>query len=162
MVWTGTKILGKAFAEAGRQAARNATYKPEGVAAAGPVGAGKSKSNITSQLQMSLDEAHLILNVKKDDPMEIIQKNYDLIFAANSPPPPPATPAAAPAAQAGAARRAGATSKAKAIPHSIYLQSKVYRALERIKAERGGEEPPAPLPAAETPAEGTAEQATKS
>ena len=26
------------------------------------------------QHQMSIDEAHLILNVKKEDPMEIIQK----------------------------------------------------------------------------------------
>ena len=49
--------------------------KPEGAAAASSsAGGGGGKGNITSQLNMSLDEAHLILNVKKDDPMEIIQK----------------------------------------------------------------------------------------
>lgn len=48
--------------------------KPEGAPDSSPVGAGSSKNSITSQLQMSLDEARLILNVKKDDPMEIIQK----------------------------------------------------------------------------------------
>lgn len=50
-------------------------HKPEAVqASASSGGAGSSKSQITNQMQMSLDEAHLILNVKKDDPMEIIQK----------------------------------------------------------------------------------------
>lgn len=48
--------------------------KPEGAPDSSPVGAGSSKNSITSQLQMSLDEARLILNVKKDDPMEVIQK----------------------------------------------------------------------------------------
>ena len=43
---------------------------------------GGGKGNITSQLNMSLDEAHLILNVKKDDPMEIIQKVRSVVTAA--------------------------------------------------------------------------------
>jgi import inner membrane translocase subunit TIM16 len=42
-------------------------------------------------------------------------------------------------AQAGA-QNARQRAKAKGPTHSHYLQSKVYRALERIKAERAGEE----------------------
>jgi len=33
---------------------------------------GKGKNAITNQLAMSLEEAHLILNVKKEEPMEKI------------------------------------------------------------------------------------------
>ncbi|KIR31576.1 hypothetical protein I352_05907 [Cryptococcus deuterogattii MMRL2647] len=74
LVVTGIKVLGKATAAAGQQAIRNFKVKPEGAPDSSPVGAGSSKNSITSQLQMSLDEARLILNVKKDDPMEVIQK----------------------------------------------------------------------------------------
>lgn len=56
-------------------------------------------------------------------------KHYDAIFAANGPPPEPTTPKPAAPAKPGPKR--------KAPTHSHYLQSKVYRALERIKAERG-------------------------
>ena len=35
---------------------------------------GASSNAATVQHQMSIDEAHLILNAKKEDPMEIIQK----------------------------------------------------------------------------------------
>ncbi len=134
-------------------------YKPDGVeAAASTSGSSKSAgaSNNNATYNMSLDEAHLILNVKKEDPMDailkvgpypfirpsivlwqgskLITKNYERIFKANGPPPEPtttnatATPTPKPAA--GGPKR-------KAPTHSHYLQSKVYRALERIKAERG-------------------------
>jgi len=49
-------------------------HKPDGAPSSGPVGTGSSKSQITNQMQMSLDEAHLILNAKKEDPMEIIER----------------------------------------------------------------------------------------
>ncbi|KAK8853449.1 hypothetical protein IAR55_004156 [Kwoniella newhampshirensis] len=134
LVVTGIKVLGKATAAAGSQAVRNFKHKPEGVADSGSGGAGSSKNKVTSQLGMSLDEAHMILNVKKDEPMDVIQKHYETIFAANSPPPPSAEPVAAAAKQAG---KQQAGKKASKVPtHSFYLQSKVYRALERIKAER--------------------------
>lgn len=67
-------------------------------------------------------------------------QSYERIFAANGPPPPPKEDAAAAGKQAGA-KSARERSKAKGPSHSHYLQSKVYRALERIKAERAGEEP---------------------
>ncbi|RSH91508.1 hypothetical protein EHS25_009807 [Saitozyma podzolica] len=129
MVVTGIRVLGKATAAAGQQAVRNFKHKPEGAPSSAPVGTGSSKSQITSQLQMSLDEAHQILNVKKDEPMDVIQKSYERIFKANGPPPEPA-PSASGKQPAGAARKKGTT-------HSHYLQSKVFRALERIQAERG-------------------------
>jgi len=49
-------------------------HKPEGAPSSGPVGTGSSKSQITNQMQMSLDEAHLILNSKKEDALEVIEK----------------------------------------------------------------------------------------
>ncbi|WWC72259.1 uncharacterized protein I206_106221 [Kwoniella pini CBS 10737] len=141
LVVTGIRVLGKATAAAGSQAVKNFKHKPEGATDTGPVGAGSSKNKITSQLNMSLDEAHLILNVKKDEPMEIIQKHYDSIFAANGPQ--PIKPEAHTTPQA--------AKKASRIPtHSHYLQSKVYRALERIKAERQAETPPPPSSTSET------------
>lgn len=50
----------------------DARHKPEGAPDARPVGSGSSKSQITNQLAMSLEEAHLILNVKKEASMEAI------------------------------------------------------------------------------------------
>ena len=51
-------------------------YKPEGMDqnTAPSSSKGASSNAATMQHQMSIDEAHLILNVKKEDPMEIIQK----------------------------------------------------------------------------------------
>jgi len=51
-------------------------YKPEGMdQTSAPSGSkGASSNAATAQHQMSIDEAHLILNVKKEDPMEVIQK----------------------------------------------------------------------------------------
>lgn len=65
------RIFGKAMAAAGKQAARNARHKPDAVAEASS-GNGRSRSKVTSQLGMSLEEAHLILNTKKTDNMETI------------------------------------------------------------------------------------------
>ncbi|WWC91957.1 uncharacterized protein L201_006910 [Kwoniella dendrophila CBS 6074] len=129
LVVTGIRVLGKATAAAGSQAVKNFKHKPEGVQDSGPVGAGSSKNKITSQLNMSLDEAHLILNVKKDEPLDVIQKNYDRIFAANGPPTVKPETHTTPAA----AKKAPSS---RTPLHSHYLQSKVFRALERIKAER--------------------------
>ncbi|WRT69976.1 uncharacterized protein IL334_006969 [Kwoniella shivajii] len=146
LVVTGVRVLGKATAAAGSQAVRNFKHKPEGASDSGPVGSGSSKNKLTGQLNMSLDEAHLILNVKKDDPLDIIQKHYDSIFKANSAPPPAAADAKPPPGSSG--------KKSARIPtHSHYLQSKVFRALERIKAEREAEAPPPPSPTPATTVE---------
>ncbi|EKD02180.1 hypothetical protein A1Q2_03542 [Trichosporon asahii var. asahii CBS 8904] len=153
------------MAAAGKQAARNARHKPDAVAEASS-GGGRSRSKVTSQLGMSLEEAHLILNTKKTDNMETIMANYERIFKANSPPeapkpPPAAKEAVGAAAQAAAAQAARAAKKAPKGPtHSHYLQSKVYRALERIKAEAAAEGAAAEGAAAEAAAaEGAAAEA---
>jgi import inner membrane translocase subunit TIM16 len=90
---------------------------------------------------MTLDEAHLILNVKRGEEVEMILKvcpnyspvyhfiptlsaqNYEHLFKANSPAPPPPKTDSPPSG--------------RLIPpsHSHYLQSKVVRARERIEAE---------------------------
>ncbi|KAI9633833.1 uncharacterized protein MKK02DRAFT_38496 [Dioszegia hungarica] len=173
LVLTGARVFGKATAAAGAQAVRNFKHKPDGAPSNAPIGTGGSKSQITNQLNMSLDEAHLILNVKKEDPLEVIEKSYDRIFAANSPPAPPSTtpPAAGAPGAAGArptptltpAQAAAARRAAKVPTHSHYLQSKVYRALERIKAEREtGATPPAGPAAGEAGAAGKGEAGSSS
>lgn len=55
---------------AGKQAARNARHKPDAVAESSA--GGRDRSKVTTQLGMSLEEAHLILNTKKTDSMETI------------------------------------------------------------------------------------------
>ncbi|KXN90652.1 Mitochondrial import inner membrane translocase subunit tim-16, partial [Leucoagaricus sp. SymC.cos] len=124
---TGSRILGKAFYEAGRQAVKNAKHSPAAamgsdVAGVGNATSGSVTDNLTREHRMTLDEAHLILNLKRDDEMEKILKNYEHLFKANSPPapktdkPPAGKPQAPPA-------------------YSHYVQSKVVRARERLEAE---------------------------
>ncbi|KAI0786738.1 hypothetical protein C8Q75DRAFT_771109 [Abortiporus biennis] len=126
----GAQILGKAFAAAGKQAMQNARARPEAVAGGDIAGirnatSGSITDKLTREHRMTLDEARLILNVKKDDPMEGILKHYEHLFKANSPP-----------AASKEAKPAVASRKAKPLPvHSHYLQSKVVRAKERIEAE---------------------------
>ena len=113
---------------------------------------------------MSLDEAHLILNAKKEDPMDIIERvrpieatchfskqwkdtdlqNFETIFKANGPPAEPATPAKPVASGSKQTPTTRESRKSKQPQYSHYLQSKVYRALERIKAERESGAPPPP------------------
>ncbi|KAH9485352.1 Mitochondrial import inner membrane translocase subunit tim16 [Psilocybe cubensis] len=135
---TGTRILGKAFWEAGRQAAKNARSSPAAAmgndsAGVGHATSGSPTDQLTRQHRMTLDEAQLILNVKRGDDMKQILKNYEHLFKANSPPPPPEKPVPG--------------KKAVAPTHSHYLQSKVFRARERIEAEMKIAEAPKETPA---------------
>ncbi|XP_064481689.1 mitochondrial import inner membrane translocase subunit TIM16-like [Ornithodoros turicata] len=68
--------------------------------------AGAQRAAANAKLGLSLQEAMQILNVEKLDP-ELVQKNYKHLFDVND----------------------------KAKGGSFYLQSKVYRALERIDEE---------------------------
>ncbi|KAF8322299.1 protein transporter [Clavulina sp. PMI_390] len=124
VIVTGSQIFGKALLEAGRQAVKNAKYRPaeEQVgSAAGMANAtsGSPTDMLTRQHRMTYDEALLILNLKRgESSAEKIKSSYDHLFKANSPPvldPPP--PKSAPPM------------------NSHYLQSKVVRAKERIDAE---------------------------
>ncbi|KAF5389378.1 hypothetical protein D9757_004329 [Collybiopsis confluens] len=117
IVITGSRILGKAFLEAGRQAAKNARSPAQGavgsdVAGVGNANSGSITDQLTRQHRMTLDEAHLVLN------------HYEHLFKANAPPLQPQKPATP-----------SPRTKSAAPHHSHYLQSKVVRARERIEAE---------------------------
>ncbi|EJU04274.1 hypothetical protein DACRYDRAFT_20854 [Dacryopinax primogenitus] len=125
IVITGSGILGKAFYEAGRQAMKNAQYRPASILGnevAGVAGAntGSATDVLTRQHRMTLDEAHLILNTKKGDVMPSVLQKYEHLFKVNAPPAPP---------------EAGKPHPKVPPPYSHYLQSKVVRAKERIEAE---------------------------
>ncbi|CDZ98237.1 Uncharacterized conserved protein [Phaffia rhodozyma] len=173
VVLSGTKVLGRAFYEAGRQAYKNTQYKPaeaatgeEGASAVDKDGNTNSTTTagLTRSLKMTLSEAQLILNVKDEDSLDKIKANYEHLFAANSPPkpdpdapPPVSTPATAKAKRAAA--------KNIQTLHSHYLQSKVFRALERIESEHAlwaqladGETPSS----SEAPVDGDASASTTS
>ncbi|KAJ7287616.1 hypothetical protein C8J57DRAFT_1284427 [Mycena rebaudengoi] len=139
---TSTRILGKALAVAGRQAVKNAKQAPQALNEVSGVGNANTTSmtdQLTRQHRMTLDEAHLILNVKNGEQMQRILENYEHLFKANSPPAKP--PAGPPGKQP------------SIITHSHYLQSKVVRARERIEAEfpSAKSPPPPPGPERQTP-----------
>lgn len=93
---TGTQIFGKALLEAGRQAVKSeftssrgmsspdhsaldAKHSPQGalggdVAGVGNATSGSMTDQLTRQHRMTLDEAHLILNVKRGEELEVILK----------------------------------------------------------------------------------------
>ncbi|KIK67063.1 hypothetical protein GYMLUDRAFT_69258 [Collybiopsis luxurians FD-317 M1] len=125
----GSRILGKAFVEAGRQAAKNARAPAQGsvgsdVAGVGNANSGSITDQLTRQHRMTLDEAHLILNVRRGEEMETILKHYEHLFKANEPPPSPPKPTTP-----------SPRGKSIAQYQSHYIQSKVVRARERIEAE---------------------------
>ncbi|KAI0930108.1 hypothetical protein AcV5_006902 [Taiwanofungus camphoratus] len=132
----GAQILGKAFFAAGRQAVQNAKHRPQGAIGSDVAGVGNALSGsitdkLTREHRMTLDEARLILNVKKGDQTENILQHYEYLFKANSPPPaPPKSP--------------GGTRAPPPPAYSHYLQSKVVRARERIEAEMKAKEEPSP------------------
>lgn len=119
------------------------------VAGVGHATSGSVTDNLTREHRITLDEAQLILNVKRDDELEKILKNYEHLFKANSPPAPKADEAKKPS-----------TGKPPAPPaYSHYLQSKVVRARDRIEAEfkalesadSSAQSPPPPQPDTQPP-----------
>ncbi|SCV71623.1 BQ2448_3211 [Microbotryum intermedium] len=123
VVVLGSQILGKAFVEAWRQAARNAQGTGRAGSSTMNGGGGKGSSamdGLTRTHRMSLDEATDILNLKRnadlasETELQKMLKNFDHLFKANMP------------------------TTAAGKPHSShYLQSKIVRAKERIEAEIG-------------------------
>ncbi|KAF3761704.1 hypothetical protein M406DRAFT_74647 [Cryphonectria parasitica EP155] len=107
VVLIGTRVVGRAFAEAYKQASASSSYQRAQQKAGGASASGRA--SITSG--MTLDEAVKILNVKppqggKAD-MEDVMERFKRLFDANDP------------------QKGG----------SFYLQSKILRARERIEAE---------------------------
>lgn len=136
-----SRAIGKAFVAMGRQAVDNATYKPdlnEPTEQSNDKNApqGNPSQKATKQLKMTLDEAHLILNVKREASLEEIKDNYDHLFKVNSPAQPKVDPKAEAAPKKPQRRSHTSKLKTDTIPYSHYLQSKVVRAFERIQAEQ--------------------------
>ncbi|PWN33517.1 protein transporter [Meira miltonrushii] len=121
VLFLGTQIVGKAFAEAGRQAVRNARAGRVDAGAAGMAGNASTGNSITDGLtrahRMTLDEARMILNLKTagETEKEALLKNYEHLFATNAPPAPKG-------------KQGGGSG-------SFYVQSKIVRARERLEAE---------------------------
>ncbi|GAA5897064.1 import motor complex subunit PAM16 [Sporobolomyces salmoneus] len=141
VVILGSQILGKAFVQAWRQAARNArASESAGGSSSSTSRGGAGVDQVSRQLGMTLDEAANILNIKKPSAafkeegaseLQQMLKNFDYLFEANKP----------------------LTAEGK--PHSShYLQSKIFRAKERIEAELGGSAKAEGAKAAEGGAEG--------
>ncbi|CAD6908214.1 unnamed protein product [Tilletia laevis] len=160
IIFNGSLILGRAFAEAGKQAIRNArsgeaaaaaaaaaasssssSQSSDGSAPAGAVGADPSHA-LTRLHRMTLQEALLILNLKPptDAPpralpplfprTETSQASLSKVYEHLFKTNAPPAPKAA-AAAAAAAKDA----KAGGGQGSFYIQSKIVRARERIEAE---------------------------
>ncbi|KAF7793961.1 hypothetical protein EIP86_005085 [Pleurotus ostreatoroseus] len=137
----GAQIFGKAFLAAGRQAVQNAKHRPEGAIGSDVTGlrsatSGSLTDRLSREHRMTLDEARLILNVRKEDTVEKILQHYEHLFKANAPASaskaskPKAGEPVKPVSASAAARKAAAPPA-----YSHYLQSKVVRARERIEAE---------------------------
>ncbi|RVD87467.1 Pam16 [Arthrobotrys flagrans] len=115
IVTTGSRVVGRAFAEAYKQA--NASQK---YAAAAAASGGANTIADRGFSGLSIDEACRILNVKLPDgngkltglTMEEVASQYKRLYDANDP------------------TKGG----------SFYIQSKVYRAKERITAQLGKDE----------------------
>ncbi|EFX00583.1 cochaperone pam16 [Grosmannia clavigera kw1407] len=117
VVLIGSRVLGRAFTEAYRQANASSQYARAQAKAGGAVGGGATgRANLSTG--MTLDEAVQILNVPRPPPasagardynMEEVMGRFRRLFDANDP------------------QKGG----------SFYLQSKVLRARERIEAEVG-------------------------
>ena len=99
----GSRVIGRAFVEAYRQAQASAKYAKAAQTSGGPT--------INVRGGLTLDEAYKILSVKPDAAtglsMETVAERYRILFERNDP------------------KKGG----------SFYLQSKVYRARERLEQE---------------------------
>jgi len=108
IVVLGAQTVGKAFARALRQelqASQQAAASRRGMNRPGSADSRTAAENM--RLGMSLEEARQILNVSPESKPEDITKNYDHLFTLND----------------------------KAKGGSFYIQSKVYRAKERLEEE---------------------------
>lgn len=105
-MFVGSRVVGRAFVEAYRQAQASAKYAK--AAQNGQVTGGSA--TLAGRGGLTVDEAYKILNVKpaaEGPSMESVAERYKILFERNDP------------------KKGG----------SFYLQSKIYRARERLEAE---------------------------
>ncbi|KAG6022471.1 mitochondrial import inner membrane translocase subunit TIM16 [Claviceps citrina] len=112
-ILTGSRILGRSFMAAYKQAQAASQYQRAAAKAGGGVGGGGSSAGASLSSGMTLDEACKILNVKPpaggQANVEEVLSRYKRLFDANDP------------------QKGG----------SFYLQSKIVRAKERFEREIG-------------------------
>ncbi|CZS89969.1 probable mitochondria-associated signaling protein [Rhynchosporium graminicola] len=110
VIFTGTRVIGRAFAEAYKQASASSQYAKAQAKAGNPGQPGGSFSS-SATAGLTLEEACKILNVKPPQEgkinMEDVMERFKKLFDVNDP------------------QKGG----------SFYLQSKVLRARERIEGE---------------------------
>ncbi len=106
-VIVGTQVLGRAFIEAYKAAAANSARSAAAGGAASK--SGQVSEAITRQTGITVDEASKILAVRKGEQvtLESVGKQYEHLFQLNDP------------------QKGG----------SFYLQSKIFRAKERLEAD---------------------------
>ncbi|KAJ2343464.1 mitochondrial import inner membrane translocase subunit TIM16 [Coemansia sp. RSA 2618] len=102
MLVSGTRIVGRAFGDAYKQAAANSAAAR---AAAGNMKASADGDKMTQASGITVDESTKILNIADANDKEELAKKFEHLFEANDP------------------KKGG----------SLYLQSKVIRARERIE-----------------------------
>jgi len=140
----GTQIFGKALYAAGQQAIKNAKTTPQAlggeITGVQNATTGSLTDKLTREHRLTLDEAHLILNSKREESLEGILERYEHLYMVNSPPEPSNASAATPASRRPPAKF-----------YSHYLQSKVVRAKERIEAELSSSQASEPPPDSNPP-----------
>ncbi|KAI8319133.1 protein transporter [Martensiomyces pterosporus] len=129
MLLTGTRIVGRAFGDAYRQAAANSAAAR---AAAGNMKASADGDRVTQASGITVDESTKILNVEDVENREEIAKKFEHLFAVNDP------------------KKGG----------SLYLQSKIIRARERIEMHWAQEKMKAEQTLAEQEAQNAAADST--
>ncbi|KAJ2779433.1 mitochondrial import inner membrane translocase subunit TIM16 [Coemansia javaensis] len=82
MLVTGTRIIGRAFGDAYRQAAANSAAAR---AAAGNLKAAADGDRMTQASGITVDESQKILNIKSIDDKEELAKKFEHLFSANDP-----------------------------------------------------------------------------
>ncbi|CAL8120022.1 unnamed protein product [Orchesella dallaii] len=131
----GTQAVGRAFAKALRQeyqASQAAAQARRGAGGGARSGGGDSKTAAENmRLGLSVEEARQILNISPESSVEEVHKQYEHLFKIND----------------------------KAKGGSFYIQSKVYRAKERLDQDLKSSDTADPTP--KSP-EGDSEQQSKS
>ena len=144
MTFNVSKAFTKAFIQMSKQAVANATQKSELQESSNNSKdgsdneklAGNTTQALTRKMRMTIDEANLILNVKRDTEFEIIKQNYDHLFKVNSPPQLSKEELEKQQQLKQQQKRSHLNKQSTILnPYSHYLQSKVVRAFERIQAE---------------------------
>lgn len=107
IIIAGTQVVGKAFTNAVRQEIRLSQEAAKARGNSQGSGGNSAQAAQTARLGMTIEEAKQILNIERELEPELVEKNYEHLFACND----------------------------KSKGGSFYIQSKVVRAKERLDQE---------------------------